>query len=133
MTERRVAALCLYDKEGRVLLQHHALDNPFLPGYWGFFGGLVDGEESPEQTVRRNMFSKTEYRPHKPVFFVKEKSLQGGIHTLTYIFIETYDETQPIILHEGQGYGWFPIPEALTLQVTPERAKTLLKLQKHLR
>ena len=132
MIERRIATLCLYDKDKRVLMQHRATDAPYLPGYWGFFGGLVDGEETPEQTVRRDMFLKTEYRPHRPVLFVKEKRWQGGVRALTYIFIDIYDDVQPIIMHEGQDYGWFIIDDALNLQITPERRKTLLKLQKHL-
>lgn len=131
MTERTAAALCVYGKDGRVLMQHHAMD-VHLPGYWGFFGGMVDGKEKPEQTVRRTLYEKAEYRPHKPEFFIKEKSMVEWVHVLIHIYIEPYDESQPIILHEGQGYGWFAVEDALKLNITPERHNTLLKIQEYL-
>jgi 8-oxo-dGTP pyrophosphatase MutT (NUDIX family) len=132
MTERTAAALCVYDKEGRVLMQHHPEDAPVLPNYWGFFGGMVDGDEPPEQTVRRELYEKAGYRPHKPVFFVKEKSMVGGVHVLTYIFVEGYDESQPIILRHGQAYGWFTVTDALKLDISPARGRTLRKICRHL-
>ena len=132
MTERVAAALCVFDKDGRVLMQHHAENAPVLPGFWGFFGGRVDADELPEQTVRRTVYEQAEYRPHKPEFFVKEKSTWEGVHILTHIFIEAYDGVQPIILHQGQAYGWFAIDDALLLSISPAREKTLLKLQRRL-
>ena len=132
MTERTIAALCLYVKMKQVLMQHRGDDAPILPGHWGFFGGLVDVDETPEQTVRRELFEEIEYRPHKPEFFIKEKSMQGGIHVLTHIFIEEYDETQPLILHEGQEYGWFMIDDALNLKITKYRHASLWKIRGYL-
>ena len=132
MTERRMAVLCLYDSAGRVLMRHRGNDDPLLPGYWGFFGGMVDGDESPEQTVRREIYNQTEYRPHKPEFFIKEKNLRGGVHVLVYVFVEAYDEEQSILLHRVGEYGWFSIKDALDLDITDERYKTLRKLQRRL-
>jgi len=49
---RRVSAFILRDDEGRVLLQHRD-DTMVFPDYWVLFGGGIEGDETPEEAVRR--------------------------------------------------------------------------------
>ncbi|MBI2550017.1 NUDIX hydrolase [Candidatus Woesearchaeota archaeon] len=50
---RSVAVFILFDRSGKVLLQHKAKDSKVLPDQWAFFGGGIDKGETPEQAVRR--------------------------------------------------------------------------------
>ena len=45
-----------------------------------------------------------------------------------YTFVEEYNDL-PLVLHEGQGHGWFTIDEALALYITPERRAALERLR----
>jgi len=132
MTERIRVALCLYDDDKRVLMQHRSADAHHLQNYWTFFGGHVDGEEKPEYAIHRIVFEEVDYRPHKPELLMKEKGIVDGIHVMTLIYVEPYDGVQRLVLHKGQDYGWFSIEEALALNITPECHETLLRLQEYL-
>ena len=50
---RSVAVFILFDRNGKVLLQHKAKDSKVLPDQWAFFGGGIEKNETPEQAVRR--------------------------------------------------------------------------------
>ncbi len=128
----RIATLLLYNKEKKVLMQHRSEDAPRLPGYWGLFGGHIEEGETPEDALRRELFEEIEYRVRDPkLLYVKEFD-RDGAHVVSSTFAEAYDESQPIVLHEGQGYGWFTIPEALKLKIIKERYETLVEFAKFL-
>jgi hypothetical protein len=41
------------------------------------------------------------------------------------------DNTQKLVLHEGQGYGWFTIEEALDLKISELRKQDILSLKRY--
>jgi 8-oxo-dGTP diphosphatase len=47
-------AVLLNDRDEILLMRRSRLDS-FAPGLWGFPGGHVHGDETPEQTVRREL------------------------------------------------------------------------------
>ncbi|MBD3361711.1 NUDIX domain-containing protein [Candidatus Woesearchaeota archaeon] len=53
MYARRIAMFVLRDDNNRVLLQHRDKDASVLPDHWAFFGGGIEGNETPEEAVRR--------------------------------------------------------------------------------
>jgi 8-oxo-dGTP diphosphatase len=50
----RVAAALLFDADGRVLLAQRPQGKP-MAGLWEFPGGKLDGSETPEQALRREL------------------------------------------------------------------------------
>ncbi|MBU6388794.1 NUDIX domain-containing protein [Patescibacteria group bacterium] len=116
MEKRRSALIVLYTGDGKILLQHRSPDAPRSPNLWGCFGGGIEGDETPEQAVRRECFEEIEYRLQNPVLIH-----EGPEH----LFIEKYNPSKPIVLHEGQGYGWFTILEARALPLS-EHLRTAL-------
>jgi hypothetical protein len=49
----------------------------------------------------------------------------------TFTYIEKYDNSQKLVLHEGQGYGWFTIEEALNLKISELRKQDILSLKRY--
>ena len=132
MITRYVCSLILYDKEHKVLMQHRSDDAPRLAGYWGMFGGGIEEGETPEQALVRELMEEIEYKVvSSKLFCVDEFNQEDGksdtMHIVSHTFIEPYDITQPIVQHEGQGYGWFSVDEALKLKITPHRRENLIK------
>lgn len=127
MKMRRTALLILYTKDDKILLQHRNHDAPRNPNNWGCFGGGIEEGETPEQAVRRESFEEIEYRLQNPKLIDAEAENQDREIT-TYTFVEEYDQSQPIVLHEGQGYGWFTLEEALKLPMSNHRRVTLTRL-----
>lgn len=131
MTERRDGAtVMLYTKEGKVLLQHRSEDAPRKPGIWSAFGGGMEEGELPEQTARRELMEELEYEITQPHLLATEDftdMLGTG-----YNFIEEYDSGQSLVLHEGQGYGWFTFAEALELPISEYRYRMICRLREYL-
>ena len=44
-----------YNNEKKLLLQLRSDDAPRYPGLWGFFGGMIDGDETPEEALLREV------------------------------------------------------------------------------
>ncbi len=132
MITRSGAGLILYDKDKKILLQHRASDAPNFPDYWGVFGGAVEKGETPEEAMRRELLEEIEYKTADPKLLYVEEYDKGNIHFVNYYFIDKYDQTQSLVQHEGQGYGWFNVSEALKLKITKNFQTVLLKTQEFL-
>lgn len=132
MRERVVATLVLYNDKKQILLQHRSEDAPRWPGYWALFGGGVEGNETVEEALRRELLEEIGYEVKNPRIFATEESVsEDGLLIKGNIFVEKYDASQPLIIGDGgQGFGWFTLEEALQLKITDIRRKGLLKMQK---
>ena len=120
----------LYNKEGKVLLQHRTDDAPRQPGFWSAFGGGIEAGETPEEALRRELEEELEYEVRNPQLLAVE-AFTDALGT-GYNYVEAYDETQIVVLHEGQGYGWFTFAETRELPMSPYRRKMLQKLEAYL-
>ena len=56
---RRVAAVLLIDRQGRILMQHRSMDAPAAPGKWSFPGGGIEEGEAPQEAARRELLEET--------------------------------------------------------------------------
>ncbi len=110
-------------------MQHRGEDEEFYPGYWGCFGGHIEDGETPEEALKRELVEELEYKVHDPKLLVSSEFKDEDRVITTHNFIEKYDPTQELIQHEGEGYGWFTIDEALNLKITDLRREALLKVK----
>jgi len=127
METRPTAAIILYEGD-KILMQHRSEDAKRNPGFWGLFGGGIDAGETPLQAVKRECMEELEYQLKDPRHIDTETTERNDLRVEMYTFVEEYDGS-PLVLHEGQGYGWFTIDEALALHITPERRAALERLR----
>ncbi|NQU77867.1 NUDIX domain-containing protein [Candidatus Falkowbacteria bacterium] len=118
MKHRNGAIIILYDEEKKVLLQHRTDDAPRRPGCWGFFGGGIEGEETPEEAVVRETKEELNYTLGKPklmmdVEYKNEEALRSG--TL-HIFTEKCRDKSSLKLQEGQDMRWYSIEDAKKIE-----------------
>jgi 8-oxo-dGTP diphosphatase len=128
-TIRNVVLLFLFDEKRRLLFQHRTDDAPVFPGLWSFFGGGIEEGETPLEALKREIVEELNYKLTAPSFafkteyFFKELNRKGERN----FFIEKYDTSQKLELHEGQNLAWFFIHEALSDLRIPEINIPVLK------
>jgi 8-oxo-dGTP pyrophosphatase MutT (NUDIX family) len=121
--------LVLYNREGQFLLQHRD-DTATYPGYWGFFGGAIEEGESPEVAMQREAFEELRYSLIDliPKLIIPYQEQELGRFGTKYYSSELCLKMDSLELHEGQGMGWFAIPEMATLKMKASNRSILEKL-----
>ncbi|MBI3793708.1 MAG: NUDIX domain-containing protein [Nitrospinae bacterium] len=119
------ALVILHNDEHEYLLQHRTEDAERLPGYWAFFGGSIEGAETAEDAVKREALEELGYQLKFPRFVLHKDVVLESVECHLNVFVERYDGVTPIILGEGQGYGWFNVEESRRLKMIEHDLKTL--------
>ena len=124
---RETSLFTLSDAEGRILLQHRTDDAPVLAGMWGFFGGGVEGRETPEEGLRREAGEELEIElppMEKLGVFVREAIVPVRDPITCHLFLGSF-EALAIDLsrlkssqREGQDLGLFSFDEIVRLPHT---------------
>jgi len=132
MSARHVAVLVLYNEHKGILLQHRSIDAVRLPNYWGFFGGGIEGLESLEQALARELLEELEYPVQAPRLIWTQKIVMNGDEVTKYIFVERYDPRRPLIQHEGQDMKWWRIEDTIALKIVDHDRIALERVQEFL-
>lgn len=114
---RDVACIVLINKEKKILLQHRDPQAEILAGYWGFFGGQVEGKETADEAVKREAFEELNIYLKNPKLvhiqdLVTHQFSDAALTGLKYIFVEEWDDSQELKLNDGQAMEWLGIDEA---------------------
>lgn len=114
---KNVATILLYDDKKRFLLQHRTNNAPVFPNEYGFFGGTIEKNETPETAVIRECKEELEYELTNPkLAFHSIKDSQYGKRDI-YVFLEEFNPNIKLILHEGQGMKWVALEEINDLPI----------------
>ncbi len=138
MIRRDSAVLVLYNAKGEILLQHRSKDAKRRPNYWGFFGGGVENGETHGEALAREIQEELEYTVTDPeILYTEDYTLEQtdgeSIFGERTVFIEKYDETQELQLHEGQGMGWYKPSETSRLLMSDTVKNRLHRVEEYLR
>lgn len=113
-----VSLIVLYDSDKKLLLQHRTPDAPTLPGCWAFFGGSIDGRESPEEAVCREAREELNCELKSPELFLEQDFTIDDKKGHMYVFIHSfYGDKSGLELREGQGWGWYKATEINCLKM----------------
>ena len=142
MPKEKSAGAIIFRKENGVkyyLLLHYG------SGHWEFPKGHIEGKETEEETVRREVAEETGikdieilqgFKKYIKYFFrqykenVSEKERRAGktpwVFKLVVFFVAETKTKEVKISHEHKGFLWLPIDEAIK-KTTFKNSKMLLK------
>lgn len=106
-------------------MQHRAENAQRMPGYWAFFGGGIEKDETAEQAVKREAFEELNYTLVTPKFILKQLFTREDGESEKYVFMEEYDTNQTLILNEGKELGWFNLSEVNKLKIIDHDMKVI--------
>jgi len=111
-------------------------------GHWEFAKGHIEGKESVEETIRREVEEETGikdlaiipgFKQNSKYFFRKSYGLKGEakkrapwVFKLVIFMLAETNTEQVIISKEHKGFAWLPFEEAVR-RTTYKNAKELLK------
>ena len=92
----------------------------FFPGCWGNFGGAIETDETPEQSLRRELNEEIGLRIGACEFFCRlvfDFAYAGIGDVVRWFFIVPLsdDEIERIVVHEGKCFGVFAGHEILSM------------------
>ena len=78
------------------------------PGIWGFFGGHMEAEESPESSLRRELIEEVNYAPTQIKLFCEGESIG---YRRYYYYGELAVPLSQLQLNEGQDMALCSVAE----------------------
>jgi ADP-ribose pyrophosphatase YjhB (NUDIX family) len=103
------------------LLLHHRDDKPEIPNpdCWAGFGGAVEGGESIEDAVLREVREETGLQIADPIFLTEAVDHEGDGRTVSLFYMVGDVRPEDISLTEGAGVGVHRIEDLPGLEMTP--------------
>jgi|GEM_PF-1560289 len=109
------------NSEGKYLLQLRDAKAPTYPNEWGLFGGHAEGNETPLETLIRELREELDilFSPKRFAVIFAAQVLEDGIMSSYYSLQITDEECAHISLNEGAAYGFFSKEEMAELAILP--------------
>jgi len=117
------AKAIIFRDDGCVLMQQRdELPGLPFPGYWTFFGGLIEEGESPEIALERELTEELGCVPGCIMPSLFEWTWNSDwASTQNYYFPVRYDNlSEQLTLTEGQAMGWFTPEELVSMPLTSD-------------
>ncbi|MCX6791383.1 MAG: NUDIX domain-containing protein [Candidatus Gribaldobacteria bacterium] len=130
--KRKCSVLIPYKiKGGEVLvyLQKRSDNAKRAPGKFGFFGGGIDGAETPEQALVREIKEELDYTPDNFLYLEEFEKVWNLERTVLNVFCQQVGENfeSQIKVLEGDYGQWFRESEALSHEKVMDGDKRVLK------
>lgn len=87
----------------------------------------MEGKETPEEALSREIFEELEYTVRTPRLVLTQE-IPGYADSMKYVFVEAYDPSQQLILHEGQGMRWWRFEDLAGLPIVDHDRTALRKV-----
>jgi 8-oxo-dGTP pyrophosphatase MutT (NUDIX family) len=106
MTAQASGCILLSADTKRILMQLRAPDRRNKI-YWGFWGGGCENDESPVQTIERELAEEIGFLPEITKFYPLHQMVSNDNNFIYNTFVATVErEFIPITNHETLGYAW---------------------------
>jgi len=117
----------LYNPSTKSVLLHKRDSNTkFNPNKWGLFGGLSEGEETPEQTFTREVKEELNIEIPKDKVVPLCDYLNEDFQTYRYVFfVESELEKSQMQLSEGEDFDWILLDEVFNYDLTKQTRRDL--------
>ena len=136
--EKRLALMIFYNDRNKILLQDRSNMSKWGED-WGYFGGAIDGDETPKKGIIREIQEVLKFeinsfdylgkyeKPGKPL---KNPSIE--INVIQEVFVSKINkkEFDSMVLHEGAGMKWFSVKEAMVLNMYPLDPQILVDFER---
>lgn len=121
----RVAASGILLKERKILLIKRGSYTPMFPGCWGLPGGRAEQDETPEQTVTREVKEEVGI-DFKPTALVR---IGEYADRKLYRFLGEWSGEVTLQDEELDDSGWFSLEEAIKLEPAFDLSEVLQLLR----
>ncbi len=121
----------IYRSDGTLLLQQRdmAPGLPF-PGFWTFFGGLVEPGESLTAALERELVEELGCLPGEVGRELFNWKWRGANPVANHVFaVSCNAEDGAFVLNEGMAMRWLQIEEIRKLQLIPGLVENISKLE----
>ncbi len=121
MKVRKVSLIIFYDENKRILMQNRK--NMMKWGeIWGFFGGEIEEDETPEQAVIRETKEELDFKLENYEYIGKtEGKIKDLLHVIAHIYVSPIEnKIKKFNQNEGCGMEFFSIKEAKQLKLAGE-------------
>ncbi|MBU2565936.1 NUDIX domain-containing protein [Patescibacteria group bacterium] len=117
----------LYNSKTKSVLLHKRDGNTkFNPNKWAFFGGLAEGNETPEQCLVRELKEELNFEVTPDELIPVCDYLNKELNTYRYVFcIPSEIEKTKLVLGEGAGFDWIPLDKLDDYELTEKTIKDL--------
>jgi 8-oxo-dGTP diphosphatase len=131
MEERRVSGIVFFDEKKRILLQDRCGISK-RGEEWGFFGGHLENNETPEEAMLREVREELDFELKDSYRFIGEFHFQHPeLRVIEYVFVAPIKNNLKLFtVKEGAGMRLLSIPEARKLKMFPGDYKILDALEK---
>ncbi len=137
MEIKEVAIILFYDDKGNILFQNRKKISKHGEEY-GFFGGHIEGEESPKQTLIREIKEElnlklTDLRELELRFFKHFKVIikKWNLEVHNFVFIARIPDLNKIKVHEGEA-EIIKFKDSFNLKLVPGDKQILKEIYEYL-
>ena len=132
MQQRHMVSVIPVNGRGEVLLQQRDHTTGILyPGCWTIFGGAVEGEETFDEAIRREILEELDLDfpvIHWHDYRCPVRSIPGELDVMVHVYTGALDlPVERLTLYEGQAMGWFDVAGVEALDVGFEKKPVILK------
>ena len=109
-----------------VLLHKRDWKTNIHPGKWAFFGGLSEGDETPEETFRRELKEEidVEAKSAEVIPLCDYFNSKRGTHRNVF-YVESELDKSRMKLGEGADFDWIPISKLFEYDLTDKTRSDL--------
>lgn len=130
MPQKHMVSVIPVNARGDVLLQQRDHTPGILyPGCWAIFGGAVEGDESFDEAIRRELREELDLDlplTHWDDYRCPVRSIDGELDVMVHVYTGALDvPAESLTLYEGQALGWFDAAGVETLEIGFEKKPVL--------